>query len=846
MNFYGYFNNREGTHYGIEISTPTGAQEVDLMLSDSPAILKTSSRGLFSPIKSRSLTVEILSKDYYFDLYEPTSRGTHVKLFEFEYQTGHEGDVNHINIIKNYFFGYLKPVSYSQDFTYLDKIQLEAVDAVSTCKDFKWDNNGQYNSLLDILLSILKPAGYRGDLYIPADYTHINTNAITETVADKLFVSSTNFLDDNEERTPWTQYEVLEEICKFMCWSLVPDGDDIWLIDYRAENLGSVKYYKYDIQSSESNGYYDSPASLTDITVDNMAPGKSKIDIADIYNKIEVSDNLYKIDEISPDIFDDDTHISITDEKDLGPSNSKWSTVRRRKFLWWEWEDNKEYLEGTDYQTFCRLKPESGWVHKYYNMSDGSYIGSSDNPLYEEGYYSEATNNNPKQRAWVSGADSNKPEQKVIKNINTHCCLIQHYAYVDESHPNNVPATIDWSDILTFFIMGPTMESIPLEQIHTMEHPVLEYTIPEIIQWKPSTGKSWITIKGSLFYQGRCEYEDGKKTKVLTIINSDEGWYATAPIDKSMSNVPKDIKVGGWFSVRSESDLNYGIGFNMWKMKLQIGDKYWTEVFNPTTKKYEGYWTSDPDATFYLRYNNNPDNEGDEYVPAFTWMDVVSNTTYKDQVGEDCYAIPIDSEKLSDPSFGSLKLTIYSPLMVPLELIDGLNKYFSGGYVSFGKGCIPVIFCKDFELGYVYTDTSVWWNNHEDSNTTDKVYIGYIDDNYVQDFDSITCKINTSIKDKPISRSYVSTSNGYLASLKHVAGDTEKEQEYNIVDLYLDHHSDRKVIYNRNMKGYFKPYQKFSKPGNNDGDGELDGTFMIDTQSFDFRENNNKIKFIAF
>ena len=60
MNFYGYFNNREGTHYGIEISTPIGAQEVDLMLSDSPAILKTSSRGLFSPIKSRSLTVEIV------------------------------------------------------------------------------------------------------------------------------------------------------------------------------------------------------------------------------------------------------------------------------------------------------------------------------------------------------------------------------------------------------------------------------------------------------------------------------------------------------------------------------------------------------------------------------------------------------------------------------------------------------------------------------------------------------------------------------------------------------------------------------------------------------------------
>lgn len=843
MNFYGYFNNLEGEHFGVEISTNTGSEEIDLILSDEPVVLKTSSGGLFTYIKSRGLSIDIVSKDWYFDLYEPTSRGIRVKLYQYEYQDGHEGDVRYIDIIKTIFVGYLTPNSYSQDFTYLDNIKLEAVDAVSTCKDFDWVDNNQYNSFFDIVISLLREAGYDGILYVPASYTHINgvgnNHLITETVIDKLFASSRNFIDDNEEHTPWTQYSVLEEIMKFLGWSLVPDGEDVWLIDYRAENAGPVTYYKYYIENGlpvTQSPTYISQSTPTEIVLDNMAPGTSKIDIDDIYNKIEISDNLYKIDEISPDIFDDDNHISITEEENIGPDKSKWSTVRRRSFLWWEWEDKKEYLEGTDYQTLCRLKPESGWKHIYYRMSDGSRIGDSSQELYEKAYHDAATKNDPRQVPYNYNASVNRDKTKINEIINTRCCLLQHYAYVDESHPNNVPTSIDWTDILTFFCMGPTFPITNFTDYGSLELPVLEYNISETIQWKPSTGKSWITINGELFYQGRCTYTENKKTKVLTIINTDEGWYATAPIDKSMDNMPEGILVGGWRAQRLESDPNYGLGFKMWKMKLQIGDKYWDG----------DKWTS-TESTFYLSYNNDPDNESNEYLPAFTWLKPVSNTTFKDQVGEDCYAIPIAADDNAAPTFGPLKLTIYLPRILPVELQSFYENFIS--YIAFSEECAPVIYCKDFELGYVYTDTSVWWNNHSDTNDTDKVYIGYIDDNYTKNFDNVEFKLNTSIKDKPISRSYVSTSNGYLSTLKHVVGDEAKTQEYNIVDMYLDHHSERKIIYTRNMKGYYLPNTKFTKPGRViDGvlEGNLEGTFMIDSQSYDLRTNNNKIKFIAF
>lgn len=866
MNFYGYFDNLEGKHFGLEIVTPAQGDTVDLLMGDTPCKLSVSSSNLFQPVKSRSLSIEIVSKDWYFDLYEPTSRGTTVKLYDYTYQDGYEGDVNHITVGKVYFRGYLTPCSYKQDFTYLDTIKLEAVDGVSTCKDFKWVDNGKYNTMLDIIINILKSAGYKDNLYVPQSFTHINGQSITNTVLDKLYVLSTNFLDDNEERTPWTEYEVLEEICKYLGMSLCPDGDNVWLVDYRAENAGSLDYSVWNIQTGVQQADYQSDETPSDIVVDNMAPGTSKIDIDDIYNKIEVSDNLYKIDEITPDIFDDKLHISVTEEENLGADKSKWSTVRRKQFLWWEWDDKKEYLEGTDYQTLCRIDPKSNWKHNYYKMSNGLYLGCSDpnsDTYLEKGYYDEDTAAMSTQQSWTGS--------KTIQKVNTQCCLLQHYAFIDESHKYNVPASIDWTDILTFFNNGPTKLPFDIGDIEEKYiKPVLEYNVNEEIQWRPTTGISWITIKGSLFYQGKCQYKDGKKTKVLTLINTKEGWYSTTPIDKSMDSVPDDITVAGTGFLaqrRSPSDPLYGKGFGLWKMRIQIGDeetgyKYWKDYYDYNQKKYISGWVSTP-SDFWIRYNNNPDNNNDEFIEAFKWIDTVNNTTYKDKVGEDAYAIPIPSvdEVNKDttgqysgwdiPSRGKMKITIYNPTEVTQEIVPLIKSIFPSFISGWTESCVPVVYCKDFEIGYVYTDSSVWWNNHSDSDDKDKVYIGYIDDTYVNDFDGITCKINTALKDKPISRSFVATETGYLDTLRHKCadaqhGDVDKQQEYNIVDMYLDHNSERKVIYTRNMKGYYQPNSKFYKPGNSDNEGEIEGTFMIDSQSYDFRENNNKIKFIAF
>lgn len=866
MTFYSTFSDYNNKKYGVEINAKeTLGKDVNITMGGDPCHIDTSSGKLFDPIKSRSCTLEFVTKDWYFQLYEPKSRGTTVKIYEYDENYEH-------NVKKVIFRGYLTPCSYDQDWTYLDTITLEAVDALSTTKDFKFKSDGTYKTFADIILSILSPSDsddqniryqeaiYKGNLYVPNTFTHINGEPIFGDVLDKLKVSSGNFIDDDDEKTPWTQYDILFEIMQFLGWSMIPDGDNVWCIDYRALGKGaSIIYSVYDIVNKTLTGQTPSlDPDTVNIGLSIMSAGTTSISIDDVYNKIEISDNLYKIDEISPDIFDDGIHISVTEEKNMGLDGSQWTKYPTKKFLWWTWADKTEASTtvkdpiGYDYQTICRLDESSGWYHNYYRHSTLSKVGSSNpnDPNYNpQGYFDQYTYDDSNWIFKTSGINT---------YMNTHGCLIQHYAHVNNTGLNNLPATIDWTDILTFFVFGPTSPTYKILELEELEKPVLEYNIDEEIQWKPATGTSWITIKGDLFYQTGGSYDKKKKKNKLSIINTDEPpFYVTSPVDKAVDGLPSDRKYCGMYRSKKDFPDSYGLGFSCWKMKLQIGDKYYGERFDSSAKKYVGYWTTDPDTTFYIQYNNNPDGDDDEFIPEYQWVSTVNNMNYKDKVGVDAHAIKIDSEDTEAPTIGKLKLTIYTPSVFPKEyqylqaLAEQAGWIWEQKY-GWTSDLAPIIYCKDFELGYVYTSTEVWYNNHQSNNKADKVYTGNINDKYIKTFDRLEFKLNTSYKDAPISRSYVTTVSGdYLQTMRHIVGsdgdvDTpadgvidDKEQEFNVVDAYLDHHSERKPIIECNIKNLAQPNSKYLK-------NMIEGMYVLDSQSFDVRKNNNRIKIISF
>lgn len=844
MTFYSKFSDYKGKVYGLEM-TVRSAQGADtnLTMSGNPCVIETSSSKLFDPIKSRSCSLEIVTGDWYFQLYEPTSRGTTVKVYE--YDESYQNNVKEV-----IFIGYLTPASYDQTWTYKDTITLEAVDAISTTKDFKWVSDGTYKTFLDIILSILQSDninGYQGKLYVPRTYTYINEDhyAWGDDVLGKLMSSSGNFIDDDDEHTPWTHYDILEEILKFLGWSLVPNGDDVWLIDYRAEGEQSeIDYSVYDIRTGQQLAYPNSPYTSEDGTVnlnlDKLAPGTTSISIDDVYNKIEISDNLYKIDEISPDIFDDGYHINVTEEiEQMDPAysslqTSKWVKTQTKGILFWK--ETQETTQGWYYQTLCRLNDNSGWTHKYYHMNNLSEI-----PL------PAGTSNENDHRFYDSTSNKTYTTGLINKWVTSHCALIQHYAFVKEQGNNNLPPTLDWTDTLTFFVMDDSINAgqgkINLLDAPNYEKPVLEYNIDEEIQWKPSSGTSWLTIKGDLFYQynGAKYGEKKKKKNTLNTINVDKRYVFTAPVDKLDTIPDADLYSLG----RTPQHADYGKGFQMWKFRLQIGDYYWSG----------SKWVYNSPRDFYISYNNDPDpnaeedKDKNEYMPAFKWVSTLNNNDYKDKVGVDGYAIPIKFDDDNAPTRGKLKLTVYTPAIMSPDMIDLFRQLHIDSYTAANwSDLCPVIFAKGFEFGYVYTDSRVWWDNHDSQDNADRVFTGNINDNYVKTFDTMQLKINTVQKDQPISRSYVitklPTNNNsyvypYLTKMKHQCSADDKEQEFNVVDAYLDHHSERKPIIEANVHDWQHPLTKYSK-------NQISGTFVLDSQSWNVRENNNRIKIISF
>lgn len=828
--YTGQFKNINEETYTIEIESQVAnpnSQTIELTFGETPCVISTDSEGIFSPIKSRSCTIEILTDSWLFDLYSPTAKGVQVRV-----KRG----------LTTEFFGYLTPNSYNQGYTYIDNVSLEAIDAVSVLKEFKYSTVGNiptYQKAIDIVVRLLRNAGYDGMLYIPNSYTSLNGSA-NNTAVQNIYISEGNFFDDDDDRTPWTQYEVLEEIMRYLGWSLCPFGDDVYCIDYKMVKNSSngMSYSSYEIATGiRANANVNLNSNIV-INKDAYASGEPELSIDDVFNKIEINDNLYEVEDIAPDIFEDKNHISITEEKGFGVNSGKWTQTTIKEH-WLRDDEVSTKTTGYEYQTICRIKPETNWKHHFYRMSSFTPSG---NPV-------EVINQNGQN--YYDGDIGSLYTTGINNYCNTHGALVQHYSY-RENNGSILPTSLDWEDYLTFFISNDKINTnglLDYRVLQKLEQPVLEYTVPEQVMFKPSSGKTWITIKGDLFYQYNDAHFGEKNKNTLNIVNTDAHWYTTAPVDKASDiDTQKYLDIVktrngnttsyGWiwdtiFQNYGITPPAYGKGFDMWKMKVQLGDKYW----NGTN------WTT-TESTFYLPYGNNPSaSDEEEFMPAFGWASIVPNTTYTDKVGEQAYCIPIAANDANAPSFGELKITIYTPLVCPKVIMEVLEAAAgANGYGSFTWYDIPpVVYCKDFEIDVVYTDTNKWYSQHSsnESDSDDIIYTNIINTEYSKDFDGLELKINTQQVDKPISRSYATTDTTYVKLLKHRHSDTAKEQEKNLIDLYYEHYSSPKRIYECNVHSKLFPYAKVNATA-------IGGTYTVDTQEYDIKMNNNRIKLIEY
>lgn len=315
MLYKGEFTSVDGRDYTIEIYTPVGNGTKALRLSGTPFVssVEEGDGGLYAPIRCGGATVGILVDEPLFDLYSGQAQGVEVSL--------KEGDT----IV---WTGFVSPTMYDQSFDEeLEELQLDCVDGIAVLKDIpfrKVEGAEDITTFQDILGRVLSSAGCITGLYVSNNVQmRLEDKA---PVLDVMRISQSNFFEDKsdmaqtDDDVAWSCYKVLEEICRFLGFTVVCHGDRVYMVDYDSIRKGEASYYYYSLLQGKL--VYRTPASLRqDYHIEGESYGASgtSISLSPIYNKVSVVDSFHTYDNVFPAFGDisQETNVTAPDDPEL-------------------------------------------------------------------------------------------------------------------------------------------------------------------------------------------------------------------------------------------------------------------------------------------------------------------------------------------------------------------------------------------------------------------------------------------------------------------------------------------------------------------------------------------------
>lgn len=814
MKYEGRFRTLKDEMIQVVIITNNDvSQEEEIFFADeSPVMISQSSDGIFSPIKSRSCTIKLVTKDVYFDIYSGSSHGTSVA-------------VNNLTNSECLFYGYVTPCQYNQPYLYNNEIEIEAVDAISTLQDFKYSYlNGKESSvaIMDIIKKLIDIAGYSGKIYMQYNANKMRA-ALNYTPTQFEYINDDIFFEDDGEASDC--YAVLEEICNFYGISCVPYGNDVFFVDYQVIAYVEDDNLLYtDLKSLVYSTFY----TTDNITKEDYAGDDQNLEMDEVYNKINIKSDVAEVkdDDLGVNPEDDaksstyyDTRIDAGERSD----GKKWA-IASRYF---------EYIQGT-----------------YANDNSDNWQTPINCNIIADSVGYKLAGRFDKTYPSISLARMAFPYGNGAGTFNTivgQCCLpTQQFGY---ESTKEMPYSAKWNNMLSFFTQGYWLhkyykednvgalsedlqhqwETFIYEQRLGGYKPVLIYNSPKYVNYSPaeSDKTSYLCFTGNLLYQRECNYDKvhynvwtiNEDTNYCDGINTPLTEFGCSGTDNAYS--------------RRKGDANYNKGWNMLKLKLSIGNKYWNG----------SQWTT-TESTCFIPYHKDNVVTDDECLIWTGWNKPVTNHNYTYKVNKDAFVIPINKE---DNLQGYLHLEVYMPKIPWNNQLYRENNYLRINY----NNIPPVIFMKDFGLTLCSTDNSEKWYDvfEDDEEDDDIIYSNPIDSNNVTDMDDLELKINTYNSQKPIAKSYIiepSIVDGKVVedSFKyHTAGFYDnlignyKRQEMNLVDKYYNHYSEPKKIYNCVVHGYRAPYKCVQCTA-------ISGKYIVDEQSYDLKADVNELKLV--
>lgn len=309
------FTSIRNVNYKIEINTEKGSGTHTLMLSGEPFSTKMDSEGknIYSPLKTTSATIGIMTKSLESNIYSGKAKGTSVKFTN--------TDTNKVE-----FVGYVTPCKYDQDWNEeLEEVEIECIDGIAVLKSIPYPVTGSVETFANIIFNCLKQSGCFKKLYV-TDNVQLTVNG-TDNIIEKLRVSQNNFFEEKQEGqtnddVAMSCYDVLIEVMQFLGYTMFAEGDEVYIIDYDAIKRGNNKYFSYNLTNTTLGTYTTTTKSYSyQITGESIGETGTTVSLDKVYNKVTVKDDFYTYDSLFPNFGDAKFETNITAALDWNASD---------------------------------------------------------------------------------------------------------------------------------------------------------------------------------------------------------------------------------------------------------------------------------------------------------------------------------------------------------------------------------------------------------------------------------------------------------------------------------------------------------------------------------------------
>lgn len=314
------FTNVDGEALTVQILEDGGTgSPVELTGGTPPFIVDVNDEDfLYTPTRFSGATLKLVGSDYL------------QKLFSTQYQ---KFKVNLVKAGSVIWTGFITPELYSQDYdNSLFELEIECISALSTLEYIDFKQEGATVSLLGIIKKCITES--KGDfraVYIPNVYT---------SSLDGITVSTANFID--EDGKAMTLKECLEEVCKFLNWTVTEYDGCIYFIDMDYIKAGKTSYT--NILTSTTT--LSSTINLRDI------PSKGNSNLLSIlggYNKAIVIDSDYEVDS---DILYPELELNLSGGELFKFEKTKDDTIYKKKYYNSNLELFNYVLSNNSYTTY--------------------------------------------------------------------------------------------------------------------------------------------------------------------------------------------------------------------------------------------------------------------------------------------------------------------------------------------------------------------------------------------------------------------------------------------------------------------------------------------------------------